>query len=199
MSNLLRSLLVGFIFLRIATGVAVAQAPKPEKSVTKSGTDTTAAEKAAAASNPLTLTLDNDQIYRKSLAALTMLFVIAVLLENALSVIFNWRVFLAYFSVRGAKTIIMIVISLLIVNAFGLDVMASLIAAYKSPSNAPVNPASISGPVSLFVTALILAGGSSGVNKIMTALGFRNDHREEDVTPRPPINKACVAVRVNRQ
>jgi hypothetical protein len=197
MSNLVRSLLVGFIFLGFAPGIAIAQAPKPEESVTNSGTNTTAAEKAAAASNPLTL--DNDQIYRKSLAALTMLFVIAVLLENALSVIFNWRVFLAYFSVRGAKTIIMIFISWLIVNAFGLDVMASLIAAYKSSPNAPVNPASISGPVSLFVTALIVAGGSSGVNKIMTALGFRNDHREEDVTPRPPINKAWVAVRVNRQ
>lgn len=197
MSHFLRSFSVGLIFLAIAAGTAMAQVPKTEEAVTKAATDKAEAEKVAAAHNPLTL--DNDQIYRKSLAALTMLFVIAVLLENALSVIFNWRVFLAYFSVRGVKTIIMIAISLLIVNAFGVDVMASLIAAYKSPPNAPVDPASISGPISLFVTAMILAGGSSGVNKIMTALGFRDGRREEDVVPRPPTNKAWVAVRVNRQ
>src|SRR5689334_10304627 len=39
--------------------------------------------------------LPGGQIYEKSLAALTMLFVLAVLLENAFAVIFNWRVFLA--------------------------------------------------------------------------------------------------------
>ena len=180
-----------------ADKAAADKAATGKAALDKAAADKVAADKVAAASNPLTL--DNDQIYRKSLAALTMLFVIAVLLENAFSVIFNWRVFLAYFSVRGVKTIIMIAISLLIVNAFGIDVMASLIAAYKSPPNAPVDPASISGPVSLFVTALILAGGSAGVNKIMTALGFRSDRREEDVIPRPPSNKAWVAVRVNRQ
>ncbi len=42
--------------------------------------------------NPLAL--DDNAIYRRSLAALTMLFVVAVLLESAFSVIFNWRVFL---------------------------------------------------------------------------------------------------------
>jgi hypothetical protein len=180
-------------------GKGAADKVAPEKPAEDKGAgDVPATDKAAAARNPLSL--DNDQIYSKSLAALTMLFVIAVLLENAFSVIFNWRVFLAYFSVRGVKTIIMIAISLLIVNAFGIDVMASLIAAYKSPPKGlPVDPASISGPASLFVTALILAGGSAGVNKIMTALGFRNDRREEDVAPRPPSNKAWVAVRVNRQ
>jgi hypothetical protein len=165
----------------------------------KVAADKVAADRAAAASNPLSL--NNDQIYQKSLAALTMAFVIAVLLENAFSVIFNWRVFLAYFSLRGVKTIIMIVISLLIVNAFGVDVMASLIAAYKSPPppSAPVDPASISGAVSRFITALILAGGSAGVNRIMVALGFRSNSREEDVAPRPPNNKAWVAVLVTRE
>jgi hypothetical protein len=54
----------------------------------------------------------DDSIYGKSGAALTMLFVIAVLLESAFAVIFEWRVFLAYFSVRGIKPIIMIAASL---------------------------------------------------------------------------------------
>jgi hypothetical protein len=62
---------------------------------------------------------------------MTILLVIAVILENAFAVMFNWRVFLAYFSVPSVKTIIMIVVSWLIVNKFDIDVMASLIAAYQ--------------------------------------------------------------------
>src|SRR6516225_10013948 len=62
--------------------------------------------------NPLGL---SDTVYSTSLSVLTMLFVVALLLESAFSTIFNWRVFLTYFSTRGVKTIIMIVISLIIV------------------------------------------------------------------------------------
>jgi len=106
---------------------------------------------------------------------------------------------LAYFSLPGVKTIIMIVVSWLIVNTFGIDVMASLIAAYKSPATGPpVDPATISGPASRFITALILAGGSAGVNRIMVALGFRSVRTQEEVIPRPPVNTAWVAVRLKR-
>jgi hypothetical protein len=185
---------------RAAADKATADKARADKAAADKATaDKAAADRAAAASNPLSL--NNDQIYQKSLAALTMAFVIAVLLENAFSVIFNWRVFLVYFSLAGVKTIIMIAISLLIVNAFGIDVMASLIAAYKSPPppGAPIDPDFISGFVSRFVTALILAGGSTGVNRIMVALGFRSNSREEEVAPRPPNNKAWVAVLVTRE
>lgn len=57
--------------------------------------------------------LGKNALYEKSLAALTMLLVLAVLLENAFSVIFNWRVFLTYFSLRGVKTIVMVTVSLI--------------------------------------------------------------------------------------
>ncbi|MGH6880777.1 MAG: hypothetical protein ACREFM_07655, partial [Hypericibacter sp.] len=134
--------------------------------------------------------LGDTEIYTKSLAALTVLFVVAVLLENAFSVLFNWRVFLAYFDRRGVKTIIMVIVSLIIVNAFSLDVMASLLSAYMKD---PVS----SGPVSKFVTALILAGGSAGVYNIMYALGYRSERRDE-LPAKPPADKAWVAVRVKR-
>src|SRR6516164_453340 len=67
---------------------------------------------ATTSQNPLGL---SDMVYSSSVSVLTMLFVVALLLESAFSVIFNWRVFLTYFSTRGVKTIIMITISLIIV------------------------------------------------------------------------------------
>lgn len=197
MAGALRSFSFALILLAILAGPTFAQATK--------GQDTTASDKPPenkpsqppankpdVPSNPPAL--NNDQIYSKSVAALTELFVVALLLESAFAVIFNWRVFLAYFSLRGVRTIVMISASWLIVYKFHLDVLANLIAAYQSP---PTNPAP--GPFSQFVTALILAGGSSGVNRIMTTLGFRSPSREEEVAPRPPVNKAWVAVRVDRK
>ena len=145
------------------------------------------------ANNPL---INNNQLYSASMAALTMLFVVAVLLENAFAVIFNWRVFLTYFSLRGVKTIIMVGASLLIVWQFRIDVMANLIAVYQSSSSAPTKPAS--NAFTLFITALILAGGSAGINRIMVALGFRGD-RQEEIAPKPPTNKAWISVRISRK
>jgi hypothetical protein len=153
------------------------------------------AASAWAAEAPATdVALGNDAIYQKSLAALTILFVVAVLLESAFAVIFNWRVFLAYFSTRGIKTIIMIVASLIVVSTFDLDVVASLVATYTTPAGQ--TPVVDSRPVSMFITALILAGGSAGVYNIMYALGYRNDRREQEMEKTPTTGKAWVAVRV---
>ncbi len=146
-----------------------------------------------------------DSIYSTSLSALTILFVTAVVLESAFSVLFNWRVFLSYFSSRGVKTIVMVVASLIVVFVFDLDVIASLIAAYKMPGTAePVDNAlflkevaKVSGPVSSIITALVLAGGSAGVYNLMTALGFRSN-REAEVAPTPPASEAWVAVKVKK-
>ncbi len=60
----------------------------------------------------------SNEVYTASAKALTMLFVTAVVLESAFAVIFNWRVFLAYFDTRGLKTIVMIVISTIVVFLF---------------------------------------------------------------------------------
>lgn len=148
----------------------------------------------------------SDAVYAASLSALTILFVTAVVLESAFATIFNWRVFLAYFSSRGVKTIVMVVVSLIVVYVFKLDVVASLIAAYKMPAagDAPMDDAlyrqlvnSLSGPVSKIVTALVLAGGSAGVNNLLTALGFRSP-RDAEIVSTPPQDEAWVAVRVRK-
>ncbi|MCC6539074.1 MAG: hypothetical protein IT162_16090 [Bryobacterales bacterium] len=136
--------------------------------------------------------LPGTDIYNQSLAALTMLFVIAVLLENAFALIFNWRVFLTYFNVAGVKTIVMFGVSLLVVVVYNVDILAALIAAYQKL------PAPESTPVSKTVTAMILAGGSSVVNRIMVALGFRTASVEKALDPKPPADKAWIAVQATR-
>ncbi|MBH5386666.1 hypothetical protein [Bradyrhizobium diversitatis] len=158
----------------------------------------------AATVNPLGL---SDVVYSTSLSVLTMLFVVALLLESAFSTIFNWRVFLTYFSTRGVKTIIMIAISFIVVYVFSFDAIASLIAAFKLPEQPPAGMtkddelrkfvAQETGAVSKFITSLILAGGSAGIYNLMVALGFRSQ-RETEVDPKPPVGQAWVAVRVKR-
>jgi hypothetical protein len=137
--------------------------------------------------------LGSETIYNESLKALTILLVLAVLVENALAVLFNWRVFLSYFSLRGMRTIIMVAVSYLLVTLLGIDVIDALLKAYQE--NRPD-----AGPrfLTQALTALIVAGGSTGVHNVMFALGYRDSRREEEVDPKPPADKAWVAVRVRR-
>ncbi|MBI4902130.1 MAG: hypothetical protein HY820_00750 [Acidobacteria bacterium] len=221
----MRTLSAVMICLAIAAGPAMAQTDAEKKAAAdKAATDKAAADKAAAdkaaadkaaadkaatekaaadkaaadkkKKDEAKVGVDNEAIYRTSGTALTMLFVIAVLMESGFAVLFNWRVFLAYFSVTGVKTLVMIVASVAVVHAFGLDVLANLVASYKTPEGGPpVDPSTISGPVSKFITAMVLSGGSAGVNRAMNALGIRSDRRAE-VLPTPPGKKAWIAIRV---
>lgn len=151
MTHLARVAATGLLCLVIMAQPSIAQTEAEKKATVdkaaanKAAADKAAADKAAddkaAAKKPPAL--DSDAIYGKSAAALTMLFVIAVVLESAFAVLFNWSVFLVYFSVRGVKTIVMIGASWLIVNAYDIDVLASLIAAYKSPPGGSLDPAKV--------------------------------------------------------
>jgi hypothetical protein len=123
---------------------------------------------------------------------LALMFVLAVLLEQALSVLFNWRVFLQYFNAGGVKTVVSVLVAWLILEAFKLDLMADLINLYSSTKVA-------SGAATKLLTAFILAGGSSGVNNLLVALGFRSMRSAEQLAPKPPHDKAWLAVRVQRK
>lgn len=136
--------------------------------------------------------LGDEDIYQASLKALTILLVLSVLIENALAVIFNWRVFRTYFSVRGVKTIISFVVSFLIVRSFEVDVVSSLLDAYSPEQGHNSNVATE------ILTALIIAGGSSGIHNIMYSMGYRSA-RSDDEDSRPPKNKAWIAVLVDQK
>jgi hypothetical protein len=145
----------------------------------------------------LGISLGDGSIYEKSLKALTILLVLAILLENALAVIFNWRLYLTYFVNKGVRTLVMIAVSWAIVWTFHLDVLSALIDAYN---NSPTPTAGADGRwfVTQFLTALIIAGGSSGVYSLMKALGYRKDVPEDVIAPKPPKDRGWVSVRTTR-
>lgn len=162
---------------------------------------------ASAADDPPMLGLSTD-VYSASVKSLTMLLVIAVILENAFAVIFNWRVFLAFFDTKGVKTVLMVVMSAIVVFAFKLDIFASLLAAYSVPDTLTDEAAIATslktqvGDTSNFwsklITAFVLAGGSSGIHNLMYTLGFRTS-RDAEVTPKPDQDQAWVSVSVTRK
>lgn len=138
------------------------------------------------------LAIEDTAIYTASFRALVILFVMAVLIESALSVIFNWRVFLRFFNGKGVKTLVMVAVSALAVDAFDINIVHDLMVAYGK-ADETTDPT-----LGFWLTALILAGGSAGVYNLLVALGYRDAKRPEDVAPKPPSNKAWVSVRVIR-
>lgn len=193
MSRLLRIVTIIAALLVILAPAAVALADPPQDA--GAGASPPAAGPAPGATDEKKdgENAEKDGVYAESLAALTKLFVLAVLLESALSVIFNWRAFLTYFSLSGVKTIIMIAVSYFFVARFNIDIVADLMHAYQ-PKGGPVH-----GWPTELITALILAGGSAGVYNIMRGLGYRSGSREEEVNPRPPKDKAWIAVWAKRK
>jgi len=141
--------------------------------------------------NPAWVALGDNAIYSNSLRALVILLVLAVLIESALAVIFNWRLYLALFYSRGVKTLVMIAVSALVVWSFDLDIVHTLLGVYGFPSE--------SGTLSRLLTALILAGGSSGVYRVLVALGYREAKAPEEVRPTPKKTKAWISVKVTRK
>lgn len=129
--------------------------------------------------------------YAPVLKALFALFVVAVLLELALGLLFNWSKFLAVFDAKGVKTIISFGVALVLVNTLGLDVLAYIVALIW-------NPQVKSDALTMTLSAMVLAGGSNVVNTLFLALGFRSPRTAESVQVKPPPTKAWISVRIER-
>lgn len=128
-----------------------------------------------------------------ALRLLTAAFVLALLLESAFELLFNWRLFQAFFVGRAWRTPFMFTGSLLIVRQFKLDLMASLFDAYHGVPSV----VSTGSWVSSCLTAMIVGGGSVGVNKIMVALGFRSQlSKVEQEQPKLGADEAWVSIEV---
>jgi hypothetical protein len=94
------------------------------------------------------------------------LFLLAVLLESALAIIFNWRPFIESFNARATRPLVSFGVALAFVVYFNFDAVTGLMNAVQKTAW----PANWFGHV---LTAAILAGGSAGVNTMLVALGFR--------------------------
>ncbi|MDB5581523.1 MAG: hypothetical protein JWR80_6699 [Bradyrhizobium sp.] len=134
-----------------------------------------------------------DSVYSAMFKALFTIFVLAVILESALAVIFNWRPFLLFFDGRGVRTLVSLSLAWFVANLLKLDLVGQLYVATGGGTAYDLKG------VGTFITALVLAGGSSGVNNILRSLGFRDIRRDEEVVPRPARTSAWIAVSLNRQ
>lgn len=101
---------------------------------------------------------------------LFVFLVLSVVFEVALTPIFNWRVFMAHFEGKGYKTPITVVLAFIVFWGYGLDIIGELLTALGKPTGR-----SVGGQI---LTALLIAGGSSGIFQIFTRLKIRMDPEE---------------------
>lgn len=118
--------------------------------------------------------------------------IIVVILESALSALFNWRVYREVVNHRAWKTPVMLLFGLAICWTFQYDIFAqALVAAGATAAVATGNW------LTLLVSAMILAGGSSGINTLLKNLGLRNALPDGAEPPKLDMAEAWVSVLVN--
>jgi hypothetical protein len=156
------------------------------------------AECTNATTTRLALTRDLQSVPDKALGEafniLVAAFVLALLMESAFALLFNWRVFQEFFVGRSWRSIIMFFVSLVVVRQFDLDLLAELFDAYNGETTGDVKRSWLTS----VLTAMILAGGSVGVNRILVALGFRSQLPKAELERESLVvrNQAYVSVTV---
>jgi hypothetical protein len=126
--------------------------------------------------------------YEEGFKALFVLFVLAVLIESALAILFNWRPFVETFNPRAVRPLISVVVAYIFVESFDLDIVTNLV-------NVATDTAREHTSLGKALTAMIIAGGSAGVNTLLIALGYREQKTPETTRPKPPPTVAWIAVR----
>jgi hypothetical protein len=145
---------------------------------------------------PRAPTLENGKLYEASFKALFVLFILAVLVESGLALLFRWRPFLDYFDSRSVNALVAFLFSYLLVYLFNLDIANQLIGIYTETRKAPSGLESVPGAL---LTAMIIAGGSAAVNRIFQSFGFRPTSAQEQAKkPEPNQHEAWVAVTLVR-
>jgi hypothetical protein len=142
---------------------------------------------------PAAPSLQDGAFYTTSFKALFALLILAVLIESGLALIFHWKPFLIYFDSKTVNALVAFAFSLLLVYLFKLDIVTTLINIYSAP-NLP-QPANWAGRI---LTAMIIAGGSAGVNRLFQSLGFRPVSAVEQAQPKPAPTEAWIAVSLVR-
>jgi hypothetical protein len=131
------------------------------------------------------------QAYPDAFKALFLLLVLAIFLESALAILFNWRPFVEIFNSRAVKPVVSLAFALFLVYKFRIDLISTL----AKLINPTVPPLDDSGRI---LTAMVIAGGSSAVNNLMVGFGFRQQRTPEQMAPKPPANKGWISVSIVR-
>lgn len=118
--------------------------------------------------------------------------VVVVFLESAMSAIFNWRVYRAVVNYRSMKTPVLWAVGLAVVSTYNYDIFNTIMVA--------VAPAGTGNTwLTYAVSALMIAGGSSGINTLFLRLGIRSPITDEPVKPALSQGEAWLSVTVKRR
>ena len=127
------------------------------------------------------------------LTELMKVFLIAAVFEQAFAAIFNWRLYQEFFSARAVKTLVMLVIAGLFVGLSGYDPVSKIIGFANGVQQVPATmPTTV---LTTVLSALIIAGGSAGVNTLLVNLGLRSPSTPAEA-PKPQTGSAWFSVRV---
>lgn len=118
------------------------------------------------------------------------LFVVATVMETALTSIFNWRLYQEFFNGRAVKTLVMFGFGWAVVTTFDYDVFHRILASLGTKG--------AEGALSTTLSALVLSGGSTTIHQLFKALGLRPPVEPTAATAKPPADKAWISVRVIR-
>ncbi|WP_147820593.1 hypothetical protein [Salidesulfovibrio onnuriiensis] len=99
---------------------------------------------------------------------LARFFVLSVVIEVAFSTLFNWKVYLLHLHDKGYKTPILVISLFVFCWSTDLDIVGDLVKTLF-PGTAGLNTF-----IGMFLTALLLAGGSGAMNTLFDKLKIRN-------------------------
>ena len=116
------------------------------------------------------------------------LFVVATVMESALTTIFTWRLYREFFNGRAMKTLVMIGFGFAVVKGFDYDIFHDVVIVSRGKGD--------SNWLSIALSSLVLAGGSAAINKLFQTLGLRAPNEAPDAAPKPEHDKAWISVRV---
>lgn len=129
------------------------------------------------------------------LAELMVVFLIAALLEQAFAAIFDWRLYREFFNAKAVKTLVMILASAALVAFSGYDPAARILAIATTPAGQPLDPRQWHDGLTVALSALVLAGGSSDVYNLLVTPGLRSA-RDQAAPPKPRQGEAWFSVRI---
>ena len=111
-------------------------------------------------------------------SVLLIFLVLSIVFESALSPVFNWRVFRNRFDGKGVKTPITVILAFVVFWGYGLDIVYDLLIALGYDQDG----ITLGGQA---LTALLIAGGSSGIFNIYKRLGIRTPVAKPEVQSPP--------------
>ncbi len=113
---------------------------------------------------------------------LLVFLVLSIVFESALTPVFSWRVFRKRFDGKGVKTPIVVILAFVVFWSYDLDIINDILVAVNYIAETDPRSYTLGGQA---LTALLIAGGSSGILNIYKRLGIRSPVPKPESKPAP--------------